>query len=622
MNSDEAYISRVLESLFSGLRYTRYRTDAQTGKLNSDGTLNTDVSDGLAAPYIWVRFGEDRAAVPVLSKIRDGAGIPVIVAFDTLINEDVVLEVNLARAIPVYGESATAYNIPVIPAGFFTPTNARDVQPGSLRADTTGGLNTRIVPCWLPGGTWWDGGTIITLVPTATSSKWSFVVVGIDSTGAVVQDLTADRALTYPLIDAEGNLTALGATDIQAVTDADPTVFWVGAALLANGATSIDGNRIYDTRFWRRSQSSFTAAGDSGSSQTVSEGDTLTVSGGVGLASVASATDTITLNLDVNSLTADASPDAAADYVATWDASASTHKKVLLSNLPGGGSSGAFTGDVLPSTFEARLTLETGVPISTTDQTAKTTVYLTPHKGNVIALYDGASTWAGYALTEISLSLSGFTADTNYDIFVYDNTGTVTLEAVAWTDATTRATALTTQNGVLVKSGATARRYAGTIRTTASTGQCEDSLTKRYLWNNHHRVCKKLKVTEATNSWTYNSATWRSWNNSTSNRVGVVVGVNEELVEIDFRALGQNSSNAVFSVGVGLDSTSTNSADVFPASSTTQGSPLSAKYTGYVGIGYHYLQLLESGNALGTTTLYGDGGSTVIQAGAVGTVWA
>ena len=577
MNSDEAYISRVLESLFSGLRYTRYRTDAQTGKLNADGTLNTDVSDGLAAPYIWVRFGEDRAAVPVLSKIRDGAGIPVIVAFDTLINEDVVLEVNLARAIPVYGDSATAYNIPVIPAGFFTPTNARDVQPGSLRADTTGGLNTRIVPCWLPGGTWWDGGTIITLVPTATSSKQSFVVVGIDSTGAVVQDLSADRALTYPLIDADGILTALGATDIQAVTDADPAVFWAGAVLLANGATSIDGNRIYDTRFWRPPE----MAGSDGSS-----------AGKRGLVPPPAASD------DVKFLRGDG----------TWA-------------TPAGGS-GAFTGDVLPSTFEARLTLETGVPISTTDQTAKTAVYLTPHKGNVIALYDGSTTWAGYALTEISLSLSGFTADTNYDIFVYDNTGTVTLEAVAWTDATTRATALTTQNGVLVKSGATARRYAGTIRITASTGQCEDSLTKRYLWNNHHRVCKKLKVTDATNSWTYKSATWRSWNNSTANRVGVVIGVNEELIEIDFRGLAQNSSNAVFSLGVGLDATNANSADVFPANSTTQGSPLSAKYAGYVGVGYHYLQLLESGNAAGTTTFYGDGGNTVIQAGAVGTVWA
>lgn len=39
----------------------------------------------------------------------------------------------------------------------------------------------------------------------------------------------------------------------------------------------------------------------------------------------------------IASLTADASPDGAADYVITYDASASAHKKVLLNNLPGGG---------------------------------------------------------------------------------------------------------------------------------------------------------------------------------------------------------------------------------------------------------------------------------------------
>lgn len=39
----------------------------------------------------------------------------------------------------------------------------------------------------------------------------------------------------------------------------------------------------------------------------------------------------------INSLTADASPDGAADYVITYDASAAAHKKVLLNNLPGGG---------------------------------------------------------------------------------------------------------------------------------------------------------------------------------------------------------------------------------------------------------------------------------------------
>jgi hypothetical protein len=50
---------------------------------------------------------------------------------------------------------------------------------------------------------------------------------------------------------------------------------------------------------------SFTVAGDSGSSQTITSGiDTLTVSGGTGLSSVASATDTITISLDNTAVTA------------------------------------------------------------------------------------------------------------------------------------------------------------------------------------------------------------------------------------------------------------------------------------------------------------------------------
>ena len=48
----------------------------------------------------------------------------------------------------------------------------------------------------------------------------------------------------------------------------------------------------------------FTVAGDSGTSQTVSGGNTLTIAGGTGISSVASATDTITLNLDNTAVTA------------------------------------------------------------------------------------------------------------------------------------------------------------------------------------------------------------------------------------------------------------------------------------------------------------------------------
>lgn len=44
--------------------------------------------------------------------------------------------------------------------------------------------------------------------------------------------------------------------------------------------------------------------------------------------------------IDINGLVADGSPDGAADYAVTWDASASTHRKVLLDDLPGGGGGG------------------------------------------------------------------------------------------------------------------------------------------------------------------------------------------------------------------------------------------------------------------------------------------
>lgn len=51
------------------------------------------------------------------------------------------------------------------------------------------------------------------------------------------------------------------------------------------------------------------------------------------------------LSVDINGLSADASPDGAADYVMTHDGSAGTLKKVLLDDLPGGGgASGLPTG--------------------------------------------------------------------------------------------------------------------------------------------------------------------------------------------------------------------------------------------------------------------------------------
>lgn len=63
------------------------------------------------------------------------------------------------------------------------------------------------------------------------------------------------------------------------------------------------------------------------------------------------------LKADINGLTADATPDSAADYVMTYDASAAVHKKVLLANMPSGG--GAPTNATyLTATAESGLSAE------------------------------------------------------------------------------------------------------------------------------------------------------------------------------------------------------------------------------------------------------------------------
>lgn len=159
-----------------------------------------------------------------------------------------------------------------------------------------------------------------------------------------------------------------------------------------------------------------------------------------------------------------------------------------------------------------RLTTESGVPVSTSDRTSQSTIYYTPFNGNSIHLFDG-TLWQPFNFTERSLALSGLTADKNYDVFLYDNAGTLTLElSAAWTNDTTRADALATQDGVYVKDGAATRRWLGVIRTT-STSTIEDSETNRFVWNLYNQTARVCKSSAAiSTSHTYSTGALREWN--------------------------------------------------------------------------------------------------------------
>lgn len=303
------------------------------------------------------------------------------------------------------------------------------------------------------------------------------------------------------------------------------------------------------------------------------------------------------------------------------------------------------TGGLASVVPGGRLTLTSATPVTTTDVTSATTVYYTPHVHNGVQLYDGSG-WTSHA---IASELSQTTADTtkspaavannsNYDIFVWNDAGTLrATRGPAWTSDTGRGTgAGTTElervsgryvNKVSVTNGPAAQRglYVGTIRSDGSA-QINDSLAKRHVWNAHNRMVRPMRVLETTDSWTYSTATFRQANNSAANQLDMVIGLSEDAVGARVRALALNPTNAVSAyAGIGLDSTSAQASGVLTAPSSmpiTYGGAAIAEWRGLPGLGRHYLAWLEAVTASGTTTWYGDSGTTspanVVQSGIYG----
>lgn len=105
-----------------------------------------------------------------------------------------------------------------------------------------------------------SGGTGLSSVASATDT----VTINLDNTAVTAGSYGSASAIPTFTVDAQGRLTAAGTASIS---------------------------------------TSFTVDADSGSDLTISGGDTFTIVGGTGLTSVASATDTLTLNLDNTAVT-------------------------------------------------------------------------------------------------------------------------------------------------------------------------------------------------------------------------------------------------------------------------------------------------------------------------------
>lgn len=153
-----------------------------------------------------------------------------------------------------------------------------------------------------------SGGTGLSSVASATDT----LTINLDNTAVTAATYGNASSVGTFTVDAQGRLTNAVSTSISiassAVTDFAEAAQDAFGTLVTNGTQS--GITVtYDDANTKVNFSvaaqSFTLAGDTGTSQTITAGDTLTISGGTGLTATAGgATDKVTLDLDNTAVTA------------------------------------------------------------------------------------------------------------------------------------------------------------------------------------------------------------------------------------------------------------------------------------------------------------------------------
>lgn len=269
---------------------------------------------------------------------------------------------------------------------------------------------------------------------------------------------------------------------------------------------------------------------------------------------------------------------------------------------------------------QGRLSLSSTVPVPMSDLTTSSSIYFLPYNGNQMTLYNGTN-WDLFTFPAVSINSASGSG--TYDIFAYNNSGTLTLAQVAWTNATTRATALATLNGILVSSSDSTRRYLGTYTVVSSV--VSDTLKNRNIWNYYNRALRKIKVTDSTLSWTYGTATWRVANNNSANVANVVVGWQDSYIDLRLSVFSvPDSTNLQLgSNGLGYDSLTATPISDLAGRFGAQGMQDSGAATliHATDIGQHYYAWLEYVETAGVgLTSYGGLSAGRVQSGIVGVI--
>jgi len=218
----------------------------------------------------------------------------------------------------------------------------------------------------------------------------------------------------------------------------------------------------------------------------------------------------------------------------------------------------------------------------------------------------------------VQITLAGLTTGLNYDVFVWYDGGVQT-ELVAWTNDTTRATALAIDTTLgYVKTGELYKRYAGSIRAISAT-KTRDDLQYRFISNAYNIVARHIHFVSTAADHTYASSVIRAFNNSTTYRVEALNGIGElNWVDLTGKCHVDGTGAALAAIGLAADSTTT----LAGMNGMAKGNGDITCHLSGRTIGYHFYSLNES--ALNSTMTFMETTTTPVTVqhfGIQGTYW-
>lgn len=178
------------------------------------------------------------------------------------------------------------------------------------------------------------------------------------------------------------------------------------------------------------------------------------------------------------------------------------------------------TSSGLLSTMDARLTLATGNPIGSGSNVS--TMYYTPFRGNKICLYDGTN-WNLHTLSEISLAVPS-TLFRMFNVYVFNNSGTLTLETENWSQSTGAISGATNATPVVLTLSAGHGLISGDL--VGIAGMAGLTSLNEKIWQLASVGATSATVTGSTGNGTYTAGgTWYKVNGLTAPTVATQDGV-------------------------------------------------------------------------------------------------